>query len=152
MSPITIIETPLEDTDMIYNELPEMELISVYHDMFIPRHVYEKRVIPALNNSENKFKIQALDKQEVEILSFIYKRSVELRQRYRNGYRPEFTRPEISKVLGIKMPPQTKFRKMMEPLEGIVGRIERKDSFASGDLNGYTVYYSRPTWIAHRHC
>lgn len=121
-----------------------------YRDLWIPRHVFEESVVPALEDSQHQFIRKVKDGELKDILSFIHHRTLELRNKYGKDFRPEFTRVEIIREVGLKNKPLNIFNKLMEPLEGILSRIERKDMFEGGELStgrGYWIYYEKPTWF-----
>jgi len=107
-----------------------------YDDIFIPKHLYNSKVESALKDEKHRFIITIKDDLHIDILNFIYTKTKSLKSEYGASFRVEFSRPEICKHLDmISMLKQSKFRKLMKPLEGIVGRIERKKE------------YSKPTWF-----
>lgn len=124
-----------------------------YKDIFIPRHVYEKAIIPALNNQNNTLSITIDNGLLIETLRFIYGKTKELRKKYGNDFRPEFTRPEILKEVGLKKSKLHEFRILMQPLEGILGRVERYNGFidekwkSKNGRKGWYVSYRLPSWF-----
>lgn len=128
--------------------------LGYYEDLFVPRRLYKNFIKPVLENNKYLLSIEIRDKQLIEILNYIHRRTREFRKNYGNDFRPEFTRPEICREIGIKEPPINKFRKIMEPLEGIIGRIERprffiKEKWKSRNniKKGYCIYYNLPSWF-----
>ena len=120
-----------------------------YKDVFIPEHVFERIVKPALEDPKHQINIKVEEEIALEIFNLIYLRTVELRKQYGDQYRPRFTRPEICREIGIKMPQAHHFKKKMKPLEGILGQVVDEDSFnvkLKGGKN-YSVGYGVYSWF-----
>ncbi|MCK4589999.1 MAG: hypothetical protein KAT77_06145 [Nanoarchaeota archaeon] len=122
-----------------------------YHDIFIPEHVFEKIVRPALDDSSHQINIKVEDNLALDIFNYIYARTLELSKKYGNYKRFRFTRPEICREINIKMPKRHKFNDIMKPLEGILGRIQDQESFYPGTKKSsgskYCLYYQQSSWF-----
>lgn len=124
-----------------------------YRDIFVPKKVYEQSVIPALKDSKHRFVVELEEEKLVAVLMHTFEKNRNLRKRFGNGFRVEFTRPEIcEEVLKVKMPALKEFTEFMRPLEGILGRIERRACFQdekwkSEWKEGWTVSYDSPSWF-----
>jgi len=119
-----------------------------YRDVFVPCHLYEDAVLPALDGQEHRF-VRSVAGEHLETLRYACDKTRNLRKRYGNRFRPEFTRPEICREFDLGDMALIDFRHFMEALEGVMGRLERHSSFYAG---GYTVYYEQPSWfLPYRH-
>lgn len=122
-----------------------------YRDVFIPLDLYKKVIIPALEDPKHQVVIRVENAQKVEALQYMYEKTGNLRRRYSNRFRPEFTRPEITREMGLSKMSLQEFRQWMAPLEGIIGRIERRDQISVGYRYNYIVSYNQPSWFLPLH-
>jgi len=119
-----------------------------YRDVWIPPHVYENIVRPAIKDPLHRATVRVKDARQCDALNYIASRTAELRERYGARYRPEFTRPEICREAEIPLLPLCEFSQLMTGLEGVLARVERHTSFSTQwkKKRTYMVNYELPSW------